>query len=287
MVAGLEPFIDTIVVCTLTSLVVLSSGAWNRGPEAYFPSDAVITVVAAEKPGEWVLQAPTLPSKTAEAKRIAQISDGSGWRDGETVFMIVHAELDEDTGRDMHRMTGTVRGNAEDGFAVVWDPVELKQEPTLNTLPDGTPDHGIYGHYIAAALTGHAFDRVMPGLGKVLVTLACWLFAISTIIAWSYYGEQGIIYLVGQSGVLVYKLLYCLLIVLATYGFIRTDKQLDELTALGTGVMLFANIPIMLIFGYQAMAAYHRYIRRLDNGEMDPPHGAPKITDVVEGRDVE
>src|SRR5690606_32361440 len=38
VVAGLEPFIDTIVVCTLTTLVILLSGAWNRAPESTYES---------------------------------------------------------------------------------------------------------------------------------------------------------------------------------------------------------------------------------------------------------
>jgi hypothetical protein len=51
--------------------------------------------------------------------------------------------------------------------------------------------------------------------------------------------------------------------------------------------MLWANIPIMLIFGPMAMRAYHDYFRRLKSGEMEPPHKAPPVTDVMEGRDVE
>jgi alanine or glycine:cation symporter, AGCS family len=35
------------------------------------------------------------------------------------------------------------------------------------------------------------------------------------------------------------------------------------------------------------MRAYHEYIHRLKTGEMEPPHEAPPITDVVEGKDVE
>ena len=64
------------------------------------------------------------------------------------------------------------------------------------------------------------------------------------------------------------------------------DAQLDGLTALGTGVMLWANIPIMLIFGPIAMRRYHEYMRRLKAGEMKG-HAYPTVTDVVEGKDVE
>ncbi len=46
------------------------------------------------------------------------------------------------------------------------------------------------------------------------------------------------------------------------------------------------NHPIMLIFGHQAMQAYHRYMGKLKAGEFHA-HAAPKITDVVSGEDVE
>ena len=66
----------------------------------------------------------------------------------------------------------------------------------------------------------------------------------------------------------------------------RTDAELDALTTLGTGVMLWANIPLMLTFGFIAMKAYVDYMHRLDAGEFHP-HAARSITDVVEGKDVE
>jgi alanine or glycine:cation symporter, AGCS family len=324
VVAGLEPFIDTIVVCTLTTLVILLSGAWNRGAEATYdempqlvyadqltilendhertmygkvveetetqlrflngaprvgepsyrewPRDVVQQVTTSEM--HWIPDTSAVPSKTADARRIS-----GQWQPNNTVFMLVHGALDDNTGRDIHRLHGTVV-EVNDSLMIAWRPHEWDQEPTLDSA-------GIYNNFVGAALTGHAFDRVMPGLGMWLVTIACWLFAISTMISWSYYGEQGVIYLLGEKAVLLYKLGYCMLIIIATLGFIRTDEQLDEWTALGTGVMLFANIPIMLIFGYQAMRAYHEYIGRLDSGEMDPPHEAPPFTEVVEGKDVE
>ena len=124
-------------------------------------------------------------------------------------------------------------------------------------------------------------------MGMWVVTLASWLFAISTIISWSYYGEQATDFLFGRWAIVQYKLVYCLAILVSTIpGLIATDAQLDGLTALGTGVMLWANIPIMLIFGPIAMRRYHEYMRRLKAGEMKG-HAYPTVTDVVEGKDVE
>lgn len=287
VVAGLEPFIDTLVVCTLTTLVILLSGAWNRGPEALFTVPEQVRIVAAEGANKWTLETSALPAKTTEAKRILSVQAGPGWRVNETVFMVVQADLNDNTETNLIRVGGLVVSGENESWNVNWNTFDSSVEPSLRVLPDGSPDLGVYGDYVGAALTGHAFDRVMPGLGMWLVTIACWLFAISTMISWGYYGEQGVIYLLGKEAVLFYKLTYCMLIIIATLGFIKTDEQLDEWTALGTGVMLFANIPIMLIFGAQAMRAYHDYIHRLKTGKMDPPHAAPKLTDVIEGRDVQ
>ncbi len=315
VVAGLEPFIDTIVVCTLTALVILSSGAYNRGAEATFDQAPVI-VQASDDSGPladtWTLETGPLPRMNQEARRIRRAGESeSGWRDGETVFIVVEADVDPNTGRDLRKITGVIeKGESDDGatrYTVNWGALESKTKPFFRHTEEDVPDYGIYGDYAGASLTAYAFDRVFPGSGMVLVSIAAWLFAISTMISWSYYGEQGIYYLFGWLGengikpvVLFYKVIYCLLILMTTIlamplfsdgsggkaAFIANDHQLDMWTTLGLGVMLVANIPIMLIFGAKAMNAYHAYFKKMAAGG-DPPHEAPPMTDVVEGKDVE
>jgi AGCS family alanine or glycine:cation symporter len=136
------------------------------------------------------------------------------------------------------------------------------------------------------SLTGYAFDLAIPGMGMLIVTVAAWLFALSTIISWAYYGEQAVSFMLGQWAVLPYKLLYCVACVVATMGIIKTDRELDSLSSLGTGVMLWANIPIMLIFGPVAMRTYKDYVGRLKRGELGG-HANPKLTDVMEGKDIQ
>jgi len=322
VVAGLEPFIDTIVVCTLTALVILSSGAYNRPAEAFPQANAITIVQATDSDGalienNWTIESGNLPIKSAEARRILRTPEGqSGWRDGESVFVVVQADEDTNTGRDLRRITGTVAvtlPETEDDrrtYAVNWSPLESVEVPTFRSNEDGSLDTGIYSDYAGASLTAHAFDRVTPGLGMWLVSIAAWLFALSTMISWSYYGEQGIYFildLLGETGksfsgsaIFLYKIIYCALILLTTVAampiisqadgtkkpLIGTDAELDMWTTLGLGVMLVANIPIMLIFGAQAMKAYHGYFKKMDAGG-DPPHAAPPVTDVVEGKDVE
>ncbi|MEM0983202.1 MAG: amino acid carrier protein [Planctomycetota bacterium] len=301
VVAGLEPFVDTIVVCTLTALVILSSGAFDRGPEINLGDGVEIEIVEYDKDGDgvqetdkdgvpkWIVQ-----TTGAEPKRTDAAVDVSGaLLGGEDVFVIVEAQENPNTGLNLHKMFGKLQITGEDRIrSIEWaehDGQELAFASPERPIPQRSGDGvDLYVDYPGPSLTGHAFDREVPGLGKWLVTLSAWLFALSTAISWSYYGEQGIVFLVGEKGVLPYKLVYCLLIVVAAWGFIKTDAQLDGLTALGTGVMLWANIPIMVIFGSKAMTAYHNYMGRLKSGELDvDAHEPASITDVVEGKDVE
>lgn len=323
IVAGMEPFIDTLVVCTLTALVILASGAYDRPAAAHF--DAPPAIVAADqivfKGGDepllgrvidespeqvtLVLSNPLItedPIQTIRRDRIAEIKKADGawlpatigvpaksakeakishqWRESDGVFLTVKGAPDSNTGNDLHMITGKLLDGPRGELLIAWNAVS-SDEPLVAA---GT---GLHMNLPGSALTGYAFDLIKPGLGMWIVTLACWLFAISTIISWSYYGEQGTIFLLGERAVLPYKLLYCLLIVVSTLGFIKTDLHLGLVTGLGTGLMLFANIPIMLIFGYQAMRTYRDYIRRLRNGELEPPHEARPLTDLVKEEDDE
>ncbi len=312
VVAGLEPFIDTIVVCTLTALVIMSSGAYNRAAEADFGEPEMVRIVQATGPDgaaledTWTLESSPLPPMSAEARKIRRSAElAAGWREGETIFLVVAADQSEDTGRDLRKITATVTRNEADLWVPSWGTLKSESMPRFREREDGTPDLGLYGDYAGASMTAYAFDRVTPGLGMWLVTIAAWLFALSTMISWSYYGEQGVYYFFGTHGeklarpaVLTYKVVYSLLILVTcilampVFGpegnraIIGTDAELDMWTTLGLGVMLVANIPIMWIFGAKAMRAYHGYFKRIKEGG-DTPHDAPPITDVVEGRDVQ
>ncbi len=264
VVAGLEPFIDTIVVCTFTSLVILSTGIWNRAPDANFATPPRVLPVGA---AEWSLE--TLP---------APVQNAYGWRPGDSVFVIYEGDANPETGNRLHRVDGRIV--AENGQLLIeWPSFASDARPVIR-------DTGVYETYLGATLTAKAFDSVTPGLGKWLITLAAWLFAVSTMISWSYYGEQGFIYLFGERHVLAYKVAFCSLILAATWGRIDSANELDIMTGVGTGVMLFANIPILWVFGSQAMRAYGDYMTRLKTGRMGPDHPPPSLEDLISGRDV-
>jgi AGCS family alanine or glycine:cation symporter len=267
VVAGLEPFIDTLIVCTISALVILSTGVWKRPAEAaYLEAPAVVPF---DQLGTWSIETAAAPPRV----------DGAAWRGGEAVFIKVTADGNPATGNTLHRIEGTVRVR-DDGAVIEWGLMTSVTHPQV-------VDNGVYETYAGAQLTGRAFDSAMPGLGRWIITVAVWLFALSTMISWSYYGEQGMVFLLGPRSVLPYQITFCVLAVVANLGLLTTARELDTLTTLGTGVMLWANIPLILLFGHQAMAVYKDYVRRLDAGEMKPDHERTSFGDLLKGKDVE
>lgn len=257
VVAGLEPFIDTIVVCTLTALVILTTGIWNRGVELPL---ADVQIVAAQGELTDAQKSTGLSGFTIAPITVPAQAD---FTDGAKLFAIIDGPPNGDAGNARHKITGALSKGANDVWTVNFSNVVFAKAPTFS-------EKGAYFSYGGATLTAKAFDSTISGLGKWLITIAAWLFAISTMISWSYYGEQGIVYLFSDKAVLAYRLIYCgLAIVACVPSLIKTDAELDALTALGTGVMLWVNIPIMLIFGALAMKAYHSYFRRMKAGGFD------------------
>ena len=67
---------------------------------------------------------------------------------------------------------------------------------------------------MGAALTAHAFSSSLGDAGAWVVGIGLTLFAFSTIIAWSYYGDRSAYFLFGERAVLPYRVCYTLLVVI-------------------------------------------------------------------------
>jgi AGCS family alanine or glycine:cation symporter len=242
IVAGLEPFIDTVVVCSITALVILVSGTWNRGPVATW--DSAPTMVHTQQVNQWQPSAFALPARTDEGVFIP----------GEQVFVVVEVD------GQRQRLYGHV-GFDDSGLSIDWRPLYSVTTPVL-------AEAAVFEDLPASTLTAKAFDTAHPGLGRWMVTLTVWLFAISTLITWSYYGEQGVVYLLGNAWVMPYRIVWCGVIAVTCLGFIRTDAEIDTLSTVALGFMLAINLPTMVLLGSKAMAAQRDYFRRLKRGEL-------------------
>jgi AGCS family alanine or glycine:cation symporter len=247
--------------------VILLSGAWNRPPSLAFDEPpAAAPLIAAggvitETGNELWSIAP------ARVTIVDPVETDAQMREGAVVFVVIEGDQNAETGANRHRVFGELRGSDTVGWTAEFDSFPVAP----GTVPRIAID-GVYLDLKGATLTAKAFDRVIPGLGIWVVPITAWLFAFSTIISWSYYGEQGIVYLLGRRALMPYRVVYCALIMVSVQ-LIRTQDELDLFSTFGTGVMLWVNVPIMLIFAPLSMREYRDYFRRLDAGQMRPTRG--------------
>ncbi len=224
-VAILEPFIDTIVICTITGLVLLSSGVWNEKHQNEFDNSDI-----------YIMQNDVNLS-TEDGKR----------------SVINHIEGEESNkfySGDMNVILGELitpilfinaRSEAEE--------VRVAQngEPFSGTIKieNGKPQ----GEYLfsgkslvhSAPLTAIAFTRGFFGdFGKYIVVIGILLFAFSTAISWSYYGDRAMTFLWDNKiGVMIYRAVYVIAFFVAAF----TDTTIIwTLSAIAIVVMTLPNL---------------------------------------------
>ncbi|MDR0859163.1 MAG: alanine:cation symporter family protein, partial [Oscillospiraceae bacterium] len=102
-----------------------------------------------------------------------------------------------------------------------------------------TPGRGPDG----IALTALAFASVLP-YGEQFVAASCFVFALSTIISWSYYGESAAMYLGGKRLAKIYKLLYVAAIFLGCTSRLTFVWNISELF---NGIMAVPNLIALVV----------------------------------------
>ena len=81
-----------------------------------------------------------------------------------------------------------------------------------------------------AALTAHAFSSAIGHSGAMVVGVSLALFAFSTIIGWSYYGDRSAKFLFGQQAVMPYRLVYTVLIVVGAVVPLKLVWNIADVT---------------------------------------------------------
>ena len=192
VVALLEPFIDTIVICSFTGIVIVMTGVYTER----FPTeltlgggDITYTTMTADNRSEGV----TPPAEIA-------ISDGRHADSGAGAALISWHEASVEPlytdEAQTQLFTGTVFPDRAEAVAA-----------------DGSTFTSLYGDAVesGAPLTSAAFNRGLQPLGDwghYIVVFGVLLFGISTAISWSYYGDRCAHYLFGQSALVPYKIVF-------------------------------------------------------------------------------
>ena len=197
MVAILEPFIDTIVVCTITGLVILSSGVWAEKFENEFQRSDMIFVEGSYResaPDDYKQLFNFLNGDDSVVNNFnGSIQVTAGKAQDERLFTLINSRSIAEN-IFFSDPDGPLNGSVlvEDGSLVNTN-IVVKGDSLLHTVP----------------LTTEAFKKgILGDYGQYIVSIGLVLFAFSTAIAWSYYGDRAMTYLFGSSSVLPYRIVY-------------------------------------------------------------------------------
>ncbi|MEE3143191.1 MAG: amino acid carrier protein [Pseudomonadota bacterium] len=199
MVSILEPFIDTIIICTITGLVILSSGVWKEKFDNEFQRadmNFVAGIYSENEPADLeTLYSYFGGDESSAASYTGEIELVLGEVVNAADFTLIHARSFAEEVRytlDGELITGSIPvadGQLEDASIVVTGKSLLHSVP----LTTRAYTRGIFGEY-----------------GQYIVSIGLMLFAFSTAIAWSYYGDRAMTYLFGPKSVLPYRIVYVL-----------------------------------------------------------------------------
>lgn len=253
LVSLLEPFIDTIIICTITGLVILSSGVWTEKHENNFQRSDMLIVEgdyseAVDKQRDELLRyLSQLPDHgVTPFNGELTILDGQLAGKVEAITILHARSIAEDVvflqkGEDGKPLTGRLtveNGRLKDSSVVV------RGKSLIHS----------------ASLTTEAFTRGYFGdFGKYIVAIGLMLFAFSTSVAWSYYGDRAVIYLVGQGGVLPYRILYVVAFFFAAFSDTILIWNLATVTV---ALMTIPNVICLILMRKEMKETVTSYIKR-------------------------
>lgn len=239
VVALLEPFIDTIVICTMTALVIIITGvAEQRVPTEIQLTGGDLSYVELNASGSFV-----------GADAPAEIPVANGAPDTSTGSMLAWHEV-------VVERFYTDEGQTQP-FTGVIDP-----ETGVATATDGSTHESLYADAVesGAPLTLLGFQAGLPGrTGEYIVLISVLLFGISTAISWSYYGDRCANYLFGTKAILPFKLVFVLM------HFVGATVPLAVVWALGDvalAIVIVPNLIALLLLSGQVREMTTSYFER-------------------------
>ena len=211
VVSILEPFIDTLVVCTVTALVILSSNVWTEKFDTNFSKTDMVVLnglysdklndennfVYPDQINELTKYVQNINSSVEEFNGILNVEDGK-ILDNDITVIHLRSIAEDIIVRDSNKNLFNGPLNINNGK--VKDAVTFEGKSLVSS----------------AELTAKAFSNgILGDYGGKLVAIALLLFAFSTAITWCYYGDRSTAYIFGEKGVVWYRNFYVLCFILA------------------------------------------------------------------------
>ena len=206
-VSILEPFIDTLIICTLTGLVILSSGVWTEKFTNNFERTSMFIVNG------------NLDEKT-DSRAILNFLSGE-----KSSLQVFSGNLNVNLGKIENDVTVINNRSIAEELTVLKNGIPYTGILQIND-DDIDRDFEFVGKSLvkSAVLTSKAFNKGFFGnYGEYIVSIGLLLFAFSTVITWAYYGDRCSAYLFGESSIIYFRILYIFAFFIAGSGFLDTE----------------------------------------------------------------
>ncbi len=222
LVALLEPFTDTVVVCTMTALVIIMTGAWQVGSKV---EDASVAL---------------LSQPVAESAEIQKLDSGQLMRN-----------LPEESEDGNYRKVRLLNDDASATEIEGWVPAETESIKAVGGVQ----------------VTSMAFSQKISWFPRIL-SVAVLLFAFSTMISWSYYGEQGVIFIFGTNRtiVLLYKLFFCACVVVGSAASLGNVIALSDAMIFAMVIPNMFGVYMLLPVAKEELNKFLEFARKTDRG---------------------
>lgn len=241
VVALLEPFIDTIVICTMTGLVIIMSGMHTaRIPTEVMLRGGDLSYTALLESGRYVSTAPPPEIRIENGMHVASGVGAAlvSWHEASVDTLYVDQAMTQP-------FTGTVRPGA---YQAVSDDGQSYASLWGNAAESGSP------------LTMMAFSKGLPGeWGHFIVLISTILFAVSTAISWSYYGDRCANYLFGHKWVLPYKFVY---VVMHYVGAVVPLSVVWAMGDIALSIVIVPNLIALILLSPQVKEMTRDYFQR-------------------------
>ena len=116
-------------------------------------------------------------------------------------------------------------------------------------------------------LTIYAFEKYFGAKAAYFIAIAGLLFAFSTMIAWSYYGEIGAGYLFGNKILSSYKIFF---VVLSFLGALMSVKLVVNVSDILVAMLAIPNTIALLLLSNKLARFTNEYFSDLKSGKMKP-----------------
>ena len=210
IVSILEPFIDTIVVCSVTALVILSSGVWTEKFDTTFSKTDMVILKGTYSDEENTDGTYKYPDHMSQLTNYVQ-SLNSDVNEFSGTIEVIDGKLTDTEITVLHSRSIAENIVIKDGNNLYSGELNISQGKITEAVV-------VEGKSLvsSAELTAKAFSQGTFGeYGGKLVAISLLLFAFSTAITWCYYGDRSTAYIFGEKAVFWYRNFYVLCFVLA------------------------------------------------------------------------